>query len=354
VECDRDDTRPLAILPVVAVDIDEAAAEDEPSLDAGVFDAAVEDIGVRVDVALARRLHDRCTRTQVQQAIRAGAVLVAGRAAKPSHKLRAGERVDFRLPRDTGPLVPPEDIPLAILHEDELFVVIDKPPRLVVHPSRGHRTGTLANALVHHFVRLSDPGDPLRPGILHRLDRDTSGVIVVAKDTFAHLRLARQWEDRTVAKEYLALVEGAPDLDAGEVDLAIARHPRHRERMAVDPAGRAAMTRWRVQRRFAGFTLVECHPRTGRTHQIRVHLHALACPILCDALYGRRERVTASELAGRSPVEGEPPVLDRQALHAHAIELDHPATGKRMRFEAPLPHDFAAALGVLASGAVSG
>lgn len=320
--------------------------DDEPFV-RGVLKVRGRVAGKRIDRYLKARF-PQYSRTAIQGAIADGTVKISGRVVKASYKIRAGDQIEISLPGASGPEIPPEDIPLSIVYEDELFVVIDKPPHMVVHPSRGHLSGTLVNALVHHFAgSLSDCGDPLRPGILHRLDRDTTGVIMVAKDTNAHWQLARQWEVRTVRKEYVCLVESAPHFDADVVDSPLARHPTAREKMAIDPDGKTAETRYEVVERLEGHALVRCFPKTGRTHQIRVHMAGIACPILCDHLYSEREEVTASELRGQPPAEGEPPVLARQALHARRLTVTHPGTGERMTFEAPLPADMAGALAAL-------
>lgn len=302
--------------------------------------------GMRLDRYLATRFPGY-SRASIQRGIADGTIKVDGRVVKPSSKLRAGQVLMICLPGAQGTEIPPEEIPLRILFEDDDFVVIDKDPHIVVHPARGNLSGTLVNGLVHHFAQLSDVGDPLRPGIVHRLDRDTSGVIVVAKDTQAHYQLAAQWEARTVQKEYLCLVESEPHIDEDTIDSPIGRHPRVREMQAIDPGGKSAQTRYAVEERLGGWALVRCFPRTGRTHQIRVHMLAIACPILCDGLYSSRERVTASELRGDVPPPDEEPILIRQALHAHRLQLDHPRTGQRMTFEAPLPADISAALEAL-------
>jgi 23S rRNA pseudouridine1911/1915/1917 synthase len=224
-----------------------------------------------------------------------------------------------------------------VLHEDADVVVVDKPAGLVVHPAPGHAGGTLVNALLHHCGDLAGVGGVLRPGIVHRLDRGTSGVLVVAKHDDAHQALARQFHDHTVERVYCALVRGVPREDAGRVDRPIGRHVHDRKRMSVATrGGRAAHTAWRVVRRFQASerSLLEVRPETGRTHQIRVHLATAGLPIVGDPVYGRR---------GRDPAED----LDRPALHAAVLGFDHPRSGTRLRFEAPLPDDLAALLAVL-------
>ncbi|MCO5167064.1 MAG: RluA family pseudouridine synthase [Planctomycetes bacterium] len=295
------------------------------------------------------------SRAEVQAWIEAGRVRVRRGGTWPAVKkgleLRAGDAVEVQLPAPPRPPAPlrPEAIPLALLHQDEALLVIDKPAGLTVHPGAGQREHTLAHALLHASAgRLSSVGGEDRPGIVHRLDKDTSGVIVVARDDAAHRHLARQFHDRTVEKTYLALVERGPRADHGVVDAPIGRHPRERKKMAVVEGGRPARTRWRVLERFgARAALVECRPETGRTHQIRVHLKHLHAPLLADPTYGRADRFTAQD-AGRP---GDDRVLlARHALHAARLVLTHPVTGARLTFEAPLPPDMDAALEALRGG----
>jgi 23S rRNA pseudouridine1911/1915/1917 synthase len=294
------------------------------------------------------------SRAALRRAIDARQILVDGRPAKPSLRLRAGnEVVVLRLdvPRE-GPA--PEDIPLAIVHEDQAIVVVDKPAGMIVHPARGHWAGTLASALAHHFGALSSRGGPTRPGIVHRLDRDTSGLIVVAKTDAAHDALAAQFQARTVEKEYLAIVVGAPDRDRDLIREPIGPHPTQRQKKAIRRGaedggagaapGREAITEYEVVERFRGFALVRCRPKTGRTHQIRVHLAHIGCPVLCDRLYGGRAALTELELIPRGDLPhdtaaAERLLLGRQALHAAQLAFAHPTTGARLRFEAPLPAD---------------
>ena len=276
-----------------------------------------------------------------------------GVVARASVKLRAGSLVMFTVPQPprVGPAA--EEIPLDFLHVDDAIAVVNKPAGMVVHPAKGNWKGTLANALKWHLERadatavgLSTAGGPTRPGIVHRLDRDTSGVIVVARSEAAHHALAQQFERRSVAKTYLAITQGQPEFDADEIDLPIGIHPYQREKMAIrrdHSTSRAAVTRYEVLERFGAAALVRVAPRTGRTHQIRVHLAAIGTPVLGDVLYSGRG-VIEPTLLGLPP---GPPLLERQALHAAAIEIDHPVTGERMRFEAPLPADMERILAAL-------
>jgi 23S rRNA pseudouridine1911/1915/1917 synthase len=224
--------------------------------------------------------------------------------------------------------------------------VVNKPPGMVVHPARGHWSGTLAGALAHHFGdTLSALGGPTRPGIVHRLDRDTSGVILIAKNDLAHSRLSLQFQERTVRKEYFALVAGQPSLDRDVIDEPLGVHPQHRQKMAIrrdDPQRQAAETFYEVVERFLGFAAVRIEPKTGRTHQIRVHLGHIGCPVLCDRQYGGRARITRGEIRGDP--DDAAVLLQRHALHARRLRFTHPETGNPVEVEAPLPADMEAVL----------
>ena len=300
--------------------------------------------GARLDRILADLLPD-VSRHRIQKAFASGAVNVDGRSRPKSFRPVAGARVVCTLPAEAPIAAEPEDIPLRVVFEDEHLLVIDKPAGLVVHPAPGHATGTLVNALLHHACQLADTGDPLRPGIVHRLDRDTSGLLVVARTPRAHRALAAQLEDRTLGRVYLALAWGCWQDDAGTLTGDIGRHPRDRQRMAVVArGGRPAVTHYEVAEDF-GFVQL-CHVRleTGRTHQIRVHFQRAGHPVVGDPVYGddRRARNVA-------PVDrGEAAALVRRArrqlLHASELHLAHPATGATMSFAAAPPTDLAAAL----------
>ncbi|RIL06521.1 MAG: RluA family pseudouridine synthase [Proteobacteria bacterium] len=294
------------------------------------FVAGEAEAGRRLDAALAQLAG--VARSQAARWIEEGRVRVDGAPARASLRVAAGSVVEAS-PRAPEPLAAvAEEIPLAILYEDADLVVIDKPAGLVVHPAPGHARGTLVNALLHHCRDLAGIGGVLRPGIVHRLDRGTSGVLVAAKNDAAHAALAAQFKQHSIERVYLALVRGTPGAEAGRVERAIGRHPRDRKRMSVRTrAGRAAATDWRVVRRYprSGVALLEVRPATGRTHQIRVHLASSGLPIVADPVYGRG---------------GERLGLERPALHAAVLGFSHPTTGERMRFEAPLPADFRAAL----------
>jgi 23S rRNA pseudouridine1911/1915/1917 synthase len=306
-------------------------------------------------VFLARCLPGQ-SRSFLSRVIEKGGVRVDGVAARGSLKLRPGSVVRFTVPEPprAGPAA--EEIPLVFLHVDAWMAAVDKPAGMVVHPAKGNWKGTLAGALKWHLERgdaaapgLSTAGGPTRPGIVHRLDRDTSGVIVVARSEEAHHALARQFERRTVEKTYLAITQGRPQLDRDEIDLPIGIHPYQREKMAVrrdHATSREAVTRFEVVERFRNAALVRVTPKTGRTHQIRVHLAAIGCPVLCDGLYSGRT-VIEPGLLGLPP---GPPLLGRQALHAARLCLDHPASGQRTEFTAPLPADMDRLLAALRGG----
>jgi len=308
--------------------------------------------GERLDAFLAHRLTE-LSRTQLRRAIDQGAATVDGTVAKPSLRLRPGQSVRFTPPARTPDDSPGEPIPLDVLYEDEQLAAIDKPAGMVVHPARGHAAGTLVSALRHHFHELSTVGGAERSGIVHRLDRDTSGVIVVAKTDAAHVHLARQFAERRTEKEYTAIVCGNPDRDRDLVDRPIGMHPHQREHMAIregHTTSREAQTFYEVVERFGRFALLRVLPKTGRTHQIRVHLASIGLPVLCDRLYGGRARITAAELAGANSSASDvaaPAVLERHALHAARLKLAHPATGEPIEWTAPLPADIEAVLDLL-------
>ena len=288
--------------------------------------------GSRLDRALAQMFPEH-SRSRLQKWLREGWVRLNSRAAKPKQKIWGGERVEIRPqaePADTAHRA--ERMALDVIHEDDDILVLNKPAGLVVHPGSGNWRGTLLNALLHHCTKLSALP---RAGIVHRLDKDTSGLLVVAKTLRAQTDLIRQLQARTVKREYLAVVRGRVAA-GGEMSAPVGRDPRNRVRMAVVQTGRPALTRYKVARRFADATLLECSLATGRTHQIRVHMQALGHPLLGDPVYGggRRSRLHSLPIC-------------RQALHASRLEFVHPVSGARMRFVAPVPDDFAALLDAL-------
>ena len=291
------------------------------------FTADRADSGRRLDNVLHGRL-PQYSRSRIQQWIRDGRVLVNGAAARASYTVRGGESIQVE-PAEPPPLrAEPEEIPLAILYEDDDVVAVDKPAGMVVHAGAGVHAGTLVNALLSRFQSLSALGGDLRPGIVHRLDRFTSGVILVAKNDAAHRALAALFAGRQVEKTYLALVHGNVQTDRGRIEKPIARDPRHRTRMTARlGTGRAAWTEYRVLRRIPGFTYLEVRIGTGRTHQIRVHLSSIGHPVAGDRLYG-----APAAPAGQSPHE-------RFFLHAHRIRFQHSFTGQPVEIESPLPED---------------
>jgi 23S rRNA pseudouridine1911/1915/1917 synthase len=306
-----------------------------------------EAAGERLDAFLSRH-HADLSRSRLQALIEAGKVTVDGAGAKASRRLRGGEAIEVEVP-DPVPAAPvPQDLPLRVLHEDADVVVLDKAAGVVVHPAAGVRDGTLVNALLFHVKDLGGIGGELRPGIVHRLDRETSGCLVVAKHEAALASLQRAFHDRRVEKRYIALCHGAPELDTFTIDTPYGRHPTDRKRFTgrrpVGPA-RRAVSHVRVLARFADAALIEVGLETGRTHQIRVHLAEAGHPLLADAVYGgtRREGKRPPD----DPVRRAAAAIGRQALHARHLSFPHPRTGETMSFEAPVPPDFAAALAVL-------
>ncbi len=350
--------------------------------------------GWRVDHYLSR-MFSNYSRAILQKAIEQDRVLINGLPVKSSRKLRVNDIVSLRLPEQPDRSLPPENLPLCIIHEDEVMVVLNKAAGMIVHPGRGNYHGTLAGALQFHFDSLSDMAGQLRPGIVHRLDRDTSGLLVVAKNNQIHHHLAGQFERREVTKEYRAIVHGVVDRDSDYIDTHMRVDPHNRERMCVCPAGgdaREAHTFYQVIERFEHYTYVKLLPKTGRTHQLRVHMRHLGHPIVADRVYGGRAPVDLQDFSipaqvpmvvindvsetGDSSDHGVPrllldedevavtadiePVVEataapggagklisRQALHAHRLEIVHPVTQKRMEFIAPLPDDMQALLKAL-------
>lgn len=303
------------------------------------FRVADEDAGARLDAYLAARI-EGWSRARLQRLIEDGDALVTGRVVKSSYKLRAADEIEVELTPPPTSNFTPENIPLEIVHEDDELVVVNKPAGMVVHPAAGVPGGTLANALSFHFQQLSRLSGAVRPGIVHRLDRDTSGLMVVAKQESAHENLQDQFRARTVFKSYVALVHGRVKEDKGKIDQPLARDPRNRTRMAVVRAGRTALSLYRVRRRFDRFTLLDVEIKTGRTHQIRVHLAWLKHPVAGDETYGGGRDKTVPDTRLRARLNA----LGRQFLHAEILGFHHPRTHEWMRFTAPLPHPLAAFL----------
>lgn len=320
------------------------------------FSIAPELAGERLDRALALLLPDR-SRSFVKKILDREGVGVDGSPGKPGLRLRGGETVELFVP-DPEPLqAEAEDLPLDVLYEDEALVVINKRPGMVAHPSPGHRDGTLVNALLHHYGEsLSGIGGVLRPGIVHRLDKDTSGCLAAAKTDAAHSALMRQFMEREVEKIYLAVTDGVPRPLSGRIEVNLGRSRNNRKLHAVLPSGgRRSATLYQTLENYGALALVECRLLTGRTHQARVHLAHVGAPVLCDRDYGRREFFTSGDAKrgveiyrGGKPSAGfagpEQTLLDRQALHAWKLSFRHPLRGNELSFEAPLPADMLAAL----------
>jgi 23S rRNA pseudouridine1911/1915/1917 synthase len=290
--------------------------------------AELEDKGLRLDVFLANRLQN-LTRSQIQVLNRSGAIRVEGRMNKAGYRIRGGETIEVDLQAIEPAPITPEQIPLQIYFEDQDLAVIEKPAGLVVHPGSGTTKGTVVHGLLFHFQKLSDIGGMSRPGIVHRLDKKTSGLLIVAKNNVAHAKLSRAFSERSIEKTYLALVHGKPGSDYGMIELSVGRHPTLRTKMAAGPRrGRAAHTEYRVVERFRGFSLLEVKIKTGRTHQIRVHLSTIGHPVVGDNVYGERSYKEFAKKLGE---------LNRFFLHATALRFRHPITGVPMEFHSPLP-----------------
>lgn len=303
---------------------------------AGVFFLQIDasDTGKRIDTVVAS-LVPGLSRSQAADLIKQGEIQVSGEPKKPGYRLRFGDDIIGRVPPPDPANFLPEPIFLDILHEDADLVIINKPPDLVMHPAPGHTSGTLVNGLLHHCPDLAGIGGRIRPGIVHRLDKDTTGVLAVAKNSVAQACLAAQFKNRTVRKQYMAVVYGVPASDSGVVENPIGRHPVDRKKMTIRPNGRPAITRWQVMERYDGMALLSLGIETGRTHQIRVHCAALGHPVAGDPVYGGRKppanltKIIADKAKG----------LDRQMLHAASLTFVHPQTQKCLTFSAPLPDD---------------
>lgn len=326
------------------------------------FEVSPEDADTRLDAYLAQRI-EGLSRTAIKRLADDGEVMVEGNPVKPSYKLSAGERIEIEMPAPPTSDLIPEEIPLDIVYEDEDVIVVNKLAGMVVHPAAGIRTGTLANALAWRMrggqerndeTVLPDTHDSeserpalgslaLRPGIVHRLDRDTSGLMVIAKTASAHEKLSDQFRARTVFKSYVALVHGRTREEQGKIEQPLARDPKNRTRMAVVRGGREAVSVWKVRRRYERMTLLDVRIKTGRTHQIRVHMAWLKHPVVGDETYGggRDQSLTDPKLRARINA------LGRQFLHAERLAFDHPRTGERLMFDAPLPADLAEFLSFL-------
>jgi 23S rRNA pseudouridine1911/1915/1917 synthase len=298
---------------------------------------------------LDKYLHGRFanfSRAMLQEAIKAGEVSVNGKPAKPSFKISPGDLIEITLPKLPSREILPENIPLNIIHEDDDIIIINKPAGMIVHPARGNTRGTIANALAFHCGKLPNGLGEFRPGIVHRLDKDTTGVMILAKNDVAQWKIAKQFHDRVVEKSYLAIVHGTPDLTRDRVKAPLGVHPKIREKYSIRPeTGKEAITFYEVLESFRGFSLLKLSPKTGRTHQIRVHLSYIKHPVVADDTYGGKPvyswQLKNTELAP------EDPIISRCALHASTIAFTHPTTKKIVRFEAPLPDDMQGLLDLL-------
>lgn len=310
------------------------------------FSVTPEDAGERLDAFLARHI-DGWSRARLQRLIEDQAVLVNGAAAKSSHKLRANDEIEVELTPAPTTEFTPEDIPIEIVYEDDDLTVVNKPAGMVVHPAAGVSSGTLANALAFHFKKLSQSGGEARPGIVHRLDKGTSGLLVVAKNEATHEHLADQFRAREVFKSYVALVHGQVEKRNGQIDQPIARDPRNRTRMAIVRGGREALSLFRIREAFDRFTLLDVELKTGRTHQIRVHLAWLKHPVVGDEVYGGGRDKTVTD----PRIRGAVAKLHRQFLHAEQLAFRHPRTGEQLRFIAPLPEELKSLLDLIRDNA---
>ena len=308
------------------------------------YSVGSDEKGLRLDLFLSRR-DPFLSRSQVQKLIERGAVRVADHPAKAGQRLREGETVHCEIPPVADYDVLPEDIPLPVIYEDESILVVDKPTGMVVHPAAGHHQGTMVNAILFHCRDLSGIGGVLRPGIVHRLDKDTSGLMIVAKSDRAHQVLTDQFRKRQIQKTYQALVYGNMKVDQGFIDLPVGRHPVDRKKMSTcSRRGKEAITHWRVCERYGEATLLHLNIETGRTHQIRVHLNAIGHPVVGDSVYGGTKRVhTIGDPVLRSALKG----IKRQALHAAHLCFNHPITGNLMTFSSSLPEDMVSVCEVL-------
>lgn len=292
----------------------------------------ISEAGERLDTFLARKTG--ITRSQIQALIKSGNVLVNAKDVTQKYRLKEQDLISFHIPdKETGGLIP-EQIPIDILYKDKYIVIVNKPPGMVVYPAAGYNRGTLMNALAYHCDHLSAPGGPLRPGVVHRLDKDTSGVIVVALDNRAYYNLVDQFKQRTIKKKYIALIYGNLKDDAGEIVREIGRSVSDRKKMSTRTRrGKEAITQWKVLKRFGNATFIEVKLGTGRTHQIRVHFASIGHPVLGDRTYGKKTEVT---------VRGKEKILfPRQMLHAELLGFIHPVTGEYLEFSSPLPEDMA-------------
>ena len=322
--------------PTIPSEID--SSSDVTSLS---FTVSESDAGARLDAYLAAQING-WSRARLQRLIDAGDVLVNSKPGKASHKVSPNDQIEVELTPPPESNFTPENIPLEIVFEDDHIIVINKPPGLVVHPAAGVHSGTLANGLAFHFQQLSNAGS-IRPGIVHRLDKDTSGLLVVAKTESDHENLSDQFRAREVFKSYIALVYGVVKQQSGSIEQPIARDPRNRTRMAIVAGGRGALSLFKIRRSYDAFTLLDVELKTGRTHQIRVHLAWLKHPVVGDEVYGSGRENNVQDVQLRARIRK----MNRHFLHAEQLGFHHPQTGEQMRFVAPLPAELTQFLAAL-------
>jgi 23S rRNA pseudouridine1911/1915/1917 synthase len=315
--------------------------------DASAFTILVDepDSGRRLDLLVSSRIA-ACSRAVASDLIRRGAIKVQGSEKKPGYRVRPGDEISGRIPSPEPMELVPEPIKIDILYEDKHLIVVNKQPGLVVHPAPGHSSGTLVHGLLYHCPDLEGIGGEIRPGIVHRLDKDTSGTLVVAKNAVALQHLAGQFKSRKIKKDYLALVHGEMQADSGTISLPVGRHPTDRKRMSTaSRKSRGAETTWQVKERFRSATMIDINLKTGRTHQIRVHCAAIGHPIVGDTVYGSRgARKTVAKSNDLSDIFG---AVTRQMLHARHLEFVHPGTETTVKFEAPVPQDMQELISIL-------
>lgn len=308
--------------------------------DKGTFSFQVDasEKQIRLDALIALRI-PQLSRSHAAELIRSGRITIGGAAHKAGYRVRPGEIVNGTIPAPDPIDLVASDLPLEILHEDAAIIVVNKSAGMVVHPAAGHATDTLVNALLHHCADLAGIGGKARPGIVHRLDKDTSGVLVAAKNDEAQINLSEQFKARTVSKTYLTVVSGVPAQESGQIDMPVGRHPKDRKKMSTTSRkGREAITLWRVKERYTGAALLEIDLKTGRTHQIRVHCAAMGHPVLGDPVYGRNKALQQSA-KGKPELLRIISTLQRQMLHAVRLSFRHPVSGEQLTFEAPMPGD---------------
>ena len=299
-----------------------------------LFSVDADDSSKRLDIYISEKT--ALTRSQAQKLIKDGLVVVCGKSQSPSYKVKTSDQIEVRKPKESNEKLIPQDIPLRILFMDDYLAIVDKPAGMVVYPAAGHSSGTLMNALAHYSPKLATVGGALRPGVVHRLDKDTSGVMVVALDDCAYYNLIEQFRKRTISRKYIAIVSGSLKEDSGEISLSIGRSQTDRKKMSTRTRrGKEAVTRWKVLKRLNKATMIEARLGTGRTHQIRVHFAAIGHPVLGDTTYGKKTDVE---------INGGKMHIARQMLHAETLGLTHPHTGEHIEYSSQLPYDMLACI----------